>query len=102
MRALDEHGEVMHRRRIDERHLPHADDTNGVFLAGDVTHDVVETVCYTEEIRAVDLIHLHALRNRQVLEIQIALCIFVRVDLVMQRTDMGLLVGTHQEEHHRQ
>ena len=67
MRALDEHTQVVHRRRIDERHLTHTDNTDRVFLARYMRHDIVELIGYTEEIRAIDLIYLYAFRYRQVL-----------------------------------
>ena len=100
VRTLNEHTQVMHGRRIDERHLTHTNDTDRVLLAAYMQHDLVEAVRDTEEIRAIDLIHLHALRDGQVLEVQMTLAVFVRIDLMMQRADMCLLVRPHQEQHH--
>ena len=65
-------------------------------------HHFVEAVRDAEEIRAVNLIDLYAFRDGQVFQIKIALRVFIRVDLVMQGSDMCLLVGVHQEQHHRQ
>lgn len=36
MGTLNEHSEIMHRGRIDERYLTHADNTHGVLFSGDV------------------------------------------------------------------
>ena len=88
VRALYEHGQVVHSGRIDERHLTHSDDTNRVFLTRHMRHDIVEFVGYTEEIRAVDLIDLHAFGDGQVLEVRLDIGVFVRVYLIVQRTDM--------------
>ena len=89
----------MHRRRIDERHLTHTDDTDRVFLTAYMRHDIIEFIGDAEEIRTVDLIDLNTLRDGQMLEVQMTLAVFIRVDLVMECTDMGSLTRTHQEEH---
>ena len=83
MAALDEHGEVVHCRRIDERYLTHTDDADGVFLARDMRHDVIKAVRDAEEIRAVDLIYLHAVGDGEVLQVELDVRIFIRVYLIM-------------------
>ena len=65
-------------------------------------HDIVETVCDTEEVRTVDLVHLYARRDRQVLQVGLYIGVFVRVDLVVEGADLRLLARTHQEEYQRQ
>ena len=85
----------MHRRRIHKRNFAHTDDSYRIFLAGYMTHDIIEAVGDTEEIRTVNLIYLYAFRNGEVLKVQIAFCIFVRVYLIMESADLGLFVGSH-------
>ena len=62
-----------------------------------MAHHVIKPVRDTEEIRSVDLVHLYARRDCQVLQVQSALRVFVRIDLVVESADMRFLVRTHEE-----
>ena len=95
VRAFDQHRQVVHRRRIYKRNLTHSDDSNRVFFARYMRHDVVKTVGYAEEIRTIYLVHLHAVRYCQVIQIQLNIRVFVGVYLVVDCADLGLLVGAH-------
>ena len=98
MGTLDEHTKVVHCGRIYKRHFTHSDDTNRIILTGHVHHNLIEAVRDTEEIRSVNLIDFYAIRNREVVEVELEIRVFVRVDLCMQGADMCLLIRTHQEE----
>ena len=99
VRALDEHGQVVHGCGVHEWHLTHTDDTDRVFLARYVGHDVVKPVGDAEEIRAVDLIHFHAFGDGEVFEVGLHIGVLVGVDLVVEGAYLCLLGGTHEEEH---
>lgn len=74
--------EVMQTRGVDERNLTHSDDTH-LRMFTITSHDILETVAGTEEVRTVDLIHLHVLRNGEVLQVAtLHIRILVEVDLI--------------------
>ena len=64
-----------------------------------MAHHIIKTVGNAEEIRSVNLIHLHPIRNGQMLQIRLHVCIFVWVNLLMESTNMRLFTGTHEEEY---
>ena len=78
--------EVVDACGVDKRHLTHADDTDTGFqtLMAQGTHDLLETVTGAEEVRAVDLIHLHTFGDREVFEVtQLEVAVFLlRIDLL--------------------
>ena len=55
----------MHTRGVNERHLTHADDAH-LGAAAHVSHHFLELVADSKEIRAVDLVHLHAFGDDEV------------------------------------
>ena len=61
----------MNTRRVYEGHLSHTDDAHLRMLAlvAQHTHDLLETVTRTEEVRTVNFVNLDALGNGKVLEI---------------------------------
>ena len=100
LRHETEVGEVVDARRIDKGHLSHADDTHLRTLMAQGTHDLLEFITGTEEVRTVDLIDLHTLGNREVFQVaheEVAL-LFVGIDLVADDTHVGGLSHTAHEE----
>ena len=65
---LTEIVKVVHTGGVDERYLTHADDAHGG-VATHVVHHLLEAVGDTEEVRAVDLVYLYAVRDGEVLRV---------------------------------
>ena len=65
------------------------------------SHDLLELITSSEEIRTVDLIYLHTLRNRQMLKVaklEVAL-LFLWINLVADNLDIcSLCHTTHKEQ----
>ena len=84
---------------VDKGHFSHTDNT----YLGSLTiacHDVLETVTGTEEIRTVDLIHLHMLGDGEMFEVSFChVSILVQVDLVDNGAYLcGLCHSSHKEQ----
>ena len=92
----------MDTRRVYERHLTHTNDAHLRMLAlvTKHTHNLLKAVTGSEEVRAIDLIHLHTLRNGkvfQITELEVTL-LLSRIDLVANDLDICRLSHTTHEE----
>lgn len=90
--------QVVDARGINERHAAHADDAHlGMIVEGG--HEFLKLVGNAEEVRAVDLVHLHTLGNDEVLFVHFGIGFVVGVDLVGNHLDLGGLGhAAHEEE----
>ncbi len=90
----------MDARGVDERYLTHADDTDTGPLMVQSTHDLLETVTGTEEVRTVDLVDLHTLGDGEMLEVaQLEVAVFLlRIDLLGDDLDISGLSHTAHEK----
>ena len=68
--------------RIDERHLAHTDDTH-LGTVTELGHQLLELGSYTEEIRTVDFINLHALRDSQTFIIRMDARLVLHLDFIL-------------------
>ena len=91
--------QVVHSGGIDERHLTHSYDPH-LRATGHTTHNLLEAVGNAEEEGAVDLIHLAAVGNLEVLQVgSLEIHFLGRVDLVGEDADLrGLSHTAHTEQ----
>ena len=68
--------------RIDERHLAHTDDTH-LGTVTELGHKFLELGSYTEEIRTIDFINLHALRDSQTFVIRMDARLVLHLDFIL-------------------
>ena len=91
--------EVVQACRVDERHLTHAYDAH-LGIVAEALHHLLGAVACPEEVRAIDFVYLHALRNGEVLEVaRLHVGVFADVYLVVDDAHVGGLThAAHEEE----
>ena len=91
-------GEVVYAGRVDKRHLTHTDDAH-LGAVAEVGHDFLKLVAGTEEVGAVDFVHLHAGGDGEVLVgLQSHVGLVGQVYLVHDYLDIAGLSHTLHEE----
>ena len=89
--------QVVDTRRVDERYAAHTNDPHlGVIVHG--RHDFLKLVGDTEEVGAVDFIHLHALGNDEVFLVHHSVSFFVGVNFVGNHLDLRRFGHAFHEE----
>lgn len=76
--------------RIDERHLSHAYDPD-LGTVPEFAHKFLKLSGNSEEIRAVDFIDLHSLRNGQAFVVGMDTGFVLHLDLILHRGNLGRL-----------
>ena len=85
--SIAENLKVMDAGAVDERYLPHPNDTNLVLFSDNGLVNLIEFVCYSEEVRPIDFIHLNAFRDMEFLFMNGHIDILSGVNLIMERAD---------------
>lgn len=90
--------QVVDTRRVNERHTAHTDDAH-LGMVVHIRHQIFKLVGDAEEIRSVDLVHLHVFRDDQVLlVVQLQVAFVVRVNLIRDDLDLRSLCHAAHEE----